>query len=304
MAYKYDVALSFAGENRDFAEAIAVALRSENVKVFYDEFNSADLWGEDLPVKLREIYFTYSRYCMMILSDHYVNKMWPTLERKNATERLIKRLDGAYILPVRLDGFSGDVPGLPNTIGYLSVESHESEKVVDSFLKKIGRNRNKLQNLSTQSSAKAHIPRLKRSFSDLEKKKFLKESFEQIVSTIGKFANETKDRYPSFEYEVENITTREVLLTLYNNGSELTSFKIWIDGGSWKDKICLFYGSHIDMSGHKATNEIISVEEHEGELVLSPIMGMSLFLSGEKKFMYPQEAAEYVWQIVCSQFPH
>ena len=51
-------------------------------------------------------------------------------------------------------------------------------------------------------------------------------------------------------------------------------------------------------------NEIISVEEHEGELVLSPIMGMSLFLSEGKEFMYPQEAAEYVWQIVCSRFPH
>ena len=304
MTYKYEVALSFAGENRDFAEAIATALELENVKVFYDEFDPAELWGEDLSVKLREVYFTHSRYCIMILSDYYVNKMWPTLERRSAIERLIKQLDGAYILPVRLDGFSGDVPGLPNTIGYLSVESHESEKVVDSFLKKIGKNRNKLQDLSTRSSSKSYIPRLKMSFSDLEKKKFLKESFEQIVSLIGSFAAETKNEYPSFECEIENITTREVLFTLYNNGSELTSFKIWIDGGSWKDKICLFYGSHIDMSGHKATNEIISVEEHEGELVLSPIMGMSLFLSEGKEFMYPQEAAEYVWQIVCSRFPH
>ena len=175
---------------------------------------------------------------------------------------------------------------------------------MDSFLKKIGRNRNKLQNLSAQSSAKAHIPRLKRSFSDLEKKKFLKESFEQIVLTIGKFAGDTKDKYSSFECDVDHITTRKVFFTLYNNGNELISFKVWIDGGIWKDKICLLYGTHIDLSGDKSTNEIISVEEHEGELVLSPVMGMSLFLFEEKKFMYPQEAAEYVWQIVCSQFPH
>ena len=113
MTYKYDVALSFAGENRNFAEAIATALQAENVKVFYDEFNTADLWGEDLSVKLREIYFTDSRYCIMILSDYYVDKMWPTLERRNAIERLIQEVDGAYILPVRLDDFSDNNNPIP-----------------------------------------------------------------------------------------------------------------------------------------------------------------------------------------------
>ena len=69
MAYKYEVALSFAGENRDFAEAVATMLKSQDVEVFYDEFNVAELWGEDLPIKFREVYFTDSRYCLIILSD-------------------------------------------------------------------------------------------------------------------------------------------------------------------------------------------------------------------------------------------
>ena len=302
MTYRYDVALSFAGENRDFAATIAVALKSEDVKVFYDEFNTADLWGEDLPAKLREVYFTHSRYCIMILSDCYVNKMWPTLERRSAIERLVKQLDGAYILPVRLDGFSGDVPGLPNTIGYLSVESHESEKVVDSLLQKIGRNRDKLQDLSIQSSAKVHIPRLKISFSDLEKNKFLKESFEQIVSLIGSFAAETKNEYPSFEYEVENITTRKVLFTLYNNGSILTSLKIWIKVVVGRDEIWMLHGNHIDVSEDRSTNEIISIEEHEGDLKLKP-MGMLVSMH-DVDFMSPQETAEYIWRAICSEFSY
>ena len=227
MTYKYEVALSFAGENRDFAEAIATALELENVKVFYDEFDPAELWGEDLSVKLREVYFTDSRYCIMILSDYYVKKMWPTLECRSAIERLIHELGGAYILPVCLDGFSGDVPGLPSTIGYLSVKSNAPEKVVDFFLQKIRKKeQGKARNLNEPRLSEPYIPKLKKSFSDLEKNKFLKESFEQIVSTIGKFVDETKDKYPNFECEVENITTRKVLFTLYNNGSELTSFKI------------------------------------------------------------------------------
>ena len=38
MNYKYEVALSFAGENRVFAEAIADGLRKHGVAVFYDDF--------------------------------------------------------------------------------------------------------------------------------------------------------------------------------------------------------------------------------------------------------------------------
>lgn len=303
MTYKYDVALSFAGENRDFAEAIATALQVANVKVFYDEFNPADLWGEDLSVKLREIYFTDSRYCIMILSDYYVDKMWPTLERKNAIERLIQEVDGAYILPVRLDGFSGNVPGLPNTIGYLSVKNHESKKVVDSFLRKIGKDRqDKMQDLNKPIPSEPYIPKLKRPFSDQEKKGFLRESFEHIVSAISRFAGETKKKYPSFEYEVEKITTRKVLFTLYNDGNELTSLKIWINGGMGRDQICILHGTRIDVNEDKLTNEMIYVEELEGELKLKP-MGM-LVRMHDVDFMSPQETAEYIWKATCSKFSY
>lgn len=43
MANKYDIAISFAGENREVALEIASYLTAENVSVFYDEFERADL---------------------------------------------------------------------------------------------------------------------------------------------------------------------------------------------------------------------------------------------------------------------
>ena len=36
--YEYDVALSFAGENRDYVEEVAIFLKNFGVKVFYDDF--------------------------------------------------------------------------------------------------------------------------------------------------------------------------------------------------------------------------------------------------------------------------
>ena len=53
------------------------------------------------------------------------------------------------------------------------------------------------------------------------------------------------------------------------------------------------------MSEDKSINEIISVEEHEGELKLEPAGYPDVHAL---EFMNPQEVVEYVWQIVCSEF--
>lgn len=42
--YYYDVALSFAGEDRDYVEKIATILKSLKINVFYDNFEQEVLW--------------------------------------------------------------------------------------------------------------------------------------------------------------------------------------------------------------------------------------------------------------------
>lgn len=54
--YKYDVALSFVGENREYVEEVATFLKSYGVKVFYDKFEQADLWGKNLYDHLSDLY--------------------------------------------------------------------------------------------------------------------------------------------------------------------------------------------------------------------------------------------------------
>jgi len=48
MPHQYQVALSFAGEQREFAEQLARCLDSYGVKTFYDQHLIAELWGENL----------------------------------------------------------------------------------------------------------------------------------------------------------------------------------------------------------------------------------------------------------------
>jgi hypothetical protein len=302
MEYTYEVALSFAGEDRVFAEAVAKGLRDAGVNVFYDDFYAEDLWGEDLAVRLRDVYHKSSQFCIMIISKYYVDKMWPSHERQQAIERLINEKGRAYILPVRLDGFNGEVPGLSSTISYLAVKSNDHQKIVDTFLRKIGKKEAlNIEPPFRNETPKAHIPKIRRSYSDKEKNEFLKASFEEIVNLLDGFSLDTKKEYSNIEYEMEKITSRKAVFTLYDQGKQILQFKLWVGGLLGGNSISFAYGNSIDINSDGSMNESISLEEHEDELRLKPL-GMATFGKEKDMFMSPREAADYLWQIVCRYF--
>lgn len=302
MNYMYDVALSFSGEDRKFAESVAAALQDAGINVFYDDYYATDLWGEDLSVSLRKVYHEASRFCIMIISAHYVEKMWPNFERQHAIERLIRQKGTAYILPVRLDGYSGDVPGLSGTIGFLAVDSSDPERVVDAFLAKIGNERASGPTpASGTKTVKGFIPRLKKEFTDKERNHFLKESFDEIVSLLEHFAIETRNQYPHFDYEAERVTTRKAIFTLYENEKQVAQFKVWIGGMFGSDSISFSHGNNIDIENNSSFNESLSVEGNDGELVLKP-MGIGMFGDERNRWMSPKLAAEYLWKLSCQYF--
>jgi TIR domain len=114
----YDVALSFAGEDRDYVEAVARSLKDKGVRVFYDEYEKVDMWGKNLVDHLAQVYQKRSRFVVMFISKHSVRKPWPTHERQHAQARaLVAREE--YILPARFD--DTEVPGLTPTVAHIDL---------------------------------------------------------------------------------------------------------------------------------------------------------------------------------------
>ena len=132
--YEYDVALSFAGEDRKYVKKVAKELKRSKVKVFFDEFEETNLWGKDLYEYLDEIYRKKARYCVIFISKHYAKKAWTTHERKSAQARAFEERK-EYILPVRFD--STEIPGIRPTVGYVNANNMVPEKLVSMILKKI-----------------------------------------------------------------------------------------------------------------------------------------------------------------------
>jgi hypothetical protein len=138
-ADRYEVALSFAGDQRDFVREVANILRDTGVSVFFDEFHQADLWGRDLASLLGEVYGDRSRYIVIFCSRAYLDKPWTEHERQHALSGRIKRMDSS-VLPVRMDGSS--LPGLPDSVAYVDARSMAASQVADLILRKLQRDSN------------------------------------------------------------------------------------------------------------------------------------------------------------------
>lgn len=135
MKYNFDVALSFAGEDRVYVKNLSSLLKARQVRVFYDDEYRPTLWGADLPTKLDEIYRTDTKFCMVFCSRHYPKKKWAILENKSYKAAQIETGRYDYILPVLLD--DTEIPGILKTQGYLDARKLSPEEIVDTFITKL-----------------------------------------------------------------------------------------------------------------------------------------------------------------------
>jgi len=152
--FEYDVAISFAGEERAEADAIAACLTNAGIKVFYDDHERANLWGKNLYDHLAEVYQNRAGYCLMLVSAAYAAKIWTTHERRSAQARaLIEKSE--YILPVRFD--DTEIPGLPSTVSYLRFQDHGVQGICALLLEKL---RGEQSHITTQTANATRTPRV------------------------------------------------------------------------------------------------------------------------------------------------
>lgn len=132
--FAFDVALSFAGEDRAYVDGVAERLRARGVRVFYDRYALVETWGVDLYELFDEVFRTKARFAVVFVSHHYVDKPWPTHERRSAQARALTEF-GAYLLPVRLD--DAELPGLRPTVGYVDARTLTSDSLTDLICQKL-----------------------------------------------------------------------------------------------------------------------------------------------------------------------
>jgi AbiJ N-terminal domain 3/TIR domain len=135
--HTYEIVLSFAGEDRDYVETVAEYLALHGIEIFYDRYEEVTLWGKDLVEHLDAVYRSDARFCIMFISAHYRDKIWPNHERRSALARALAERQ-EYILPARFD--DTELPGVRPTLGYVDLRHKTAEELGRMILQKLGRN--------------------------------------------------------------------------------------------------------------------------------------------------------------------
>jgi len=175
-AYEYDIAISYAGEDRSYAEALAEVLQNRGVHVFYDKYEKAVLWGQDLYTYLSDLYQNKSRYCILFLSKNYAAKLWTKHELQSAQARALKE-QNVYILPIRLD--DTQIPGILPTTAYLDWAQETPETIADLLVEKLKAVSQDYSTFAKRLSQETIID-------------FVNEATSKVVLILGRFTPERK----------------------------------------------------------------------------------------------------------------
>lgn len=132
---KYDIALSFAGENREYADKVAKLLKDKGISVFYDLFEKANMWGKDLYQYLTDIYRNKALFSIIFMSEAYKKKLWTKNVELKAMQARAFEENKEYILPVRFDDV--EIDGVLPTTGYLDLRGMDPEQLVSLIEKKL-----------------------------------------------------------------------------------------------------------------------------------------------------------------------
>lgn len=106
--HAFEIAISFAGEQRHIAELIRDYLVFKGITLFYDYDYKHLAFGNDLEKFLLPIYESDSKYIVVLFSQQYPYKFWTQKEYKSFCDRFQKR----GVLPI----YVGKPPSNPEDI--------------------------------------------------------------------------------------------------------------------------------------------------------------------------------------------
>ena len=132
--FDFDVAISVAGADKEYAKDLAERVGNAGFSVFYYEYFPEYLWGKNLAVTFDQIFRQRSRFCVIFVSEEYSDRVWTIHELRSALARAIDEKGTEYILPVRID--QTELEGLLPTTGYLPINIG-IEKIGELLIKKL-----------------------------------------------------------------------------------------------------------------------------------------------------------------------
>lgn len=299
MSDRKDIFICHASEDKsEIVIPLVKAFLEAGISYWYDEAEIE--WGDSITQKVNEG-LRISRYVIVILSEAFISKNWPQRELNSALNieassgevRVLPLLAGTEVTKKRI---LSEYPIL-NDKFYLTWD-YDTKVLTDALkarLAKTGASIQQKQSISEKSSPEIPLPEIKRRFTQRDKDKFIKNSFEKIRSYFQKALSYLQTQHADIETDFAEIHRFKFICTIYLRGDVANKCKIWVGGPLSSDSIAYQEGD-LGFDSDNSYNDWLTVTDEGTELGLKA-SGMAWGgLNIEKdEILSPEKAAEYLW---------
>jgi TIR domain len=302
-----DFFVSYTSADRDWAEWIAYVLEEDGFQVVIQAWDFRP--GANFVLEMQKAASEAER-TIMVLSSDYLQSQFASPEWAAAfaqdPQGLARKLVPIMVRPC-------NPPGLLAPIVHINLSDADEDTARRLLLDGVNAKRSKPSRRPSfpgtaakrahksfpgpSSSSAAYLPKLKRSATDADKRRFSRESFNVISahfeSGLDQLSHQNDEVECSFEPNTATDFTAEVFVT----GKSVSRCRVWLGAMLSRDNIGYAEGQF--HRGNDACNEILSVEQDDGDLYLSAMMAMG-FGQAERLFdvkhMSQEQAADYLWR--------
>jgi TIR domain len=147
------------------------------------------------------------------------------------------------------------------------------------------------------SIAAPYVPNLKRVSTDVDKRRFSRQTFDVIKSHFELALDHLAQHSDAVEWNLQPNAATDFTAEVFLHGKSTCRCRVWLGGMHSSDGISYAEGQwHYETN---ACNEMLSVSDNQGELHMTSLMGVG-FGQLEKQFdlkrMTQQQAADYLWR--------
>jgi hypothetical protein len=141
-----------------------------------------------------------------------------------------------------------------------------------------------------------HMPKLRRSPTDLEKQRFIQTAFDGVVRHFERGLSDLAEQETGVDCEFKKVTATKCVAEIFVNGERCARCKFWIADGLGGNGIA-YSETDVGWDSDNSYNELLSLTNDE--LALRPLMGGFGGRAEEGlnvEHLTPEEAAEFLWR--------
>jgi hypothetical protein len=156
MKNEYDLAFSFASEDREYVKLVKEECEILGLKVYYDRDRTVEQWGKNILKEQRKVYGYNTKYFVPFISSQYFEKTIPTDEFQSAM------LTGAekegYILAVIIGKAKIPPEYLHPLMQYLCADNFTPKQLAKALSKKVTAHINPPKDINKIFSEETDLP--------------------------------------------------------------------------------------------------------------------------------------------------